>query len=102
MIALQQEAISHNTSLIKPNAPVWLPVYAAYQYKAPLPVRRYRGGKLQQRFSLLKWLIGLLLFLLLLSPIIAPPLFIELGGATAQGQIIAKRETISVLAGTWS
>jgi hypothetical protein len=55
----------------------------------------------RRALSLIRSLLGVVFLALLLSPIVGPPLWVELGGRTAAGTIEAKREAIVELSGTW-
>jgi hypothetical protein len=46
--------------------------------------------------------IGLAFLLLLLSPVIGPPLYVEIAGGTTRGELAAKREKIDILSNTWT
>jgi hypothetical protein len=56
---------------------------------------------IRRLFSLLGSAIGLAFFALLLSPLIGPPLYVEVAGPVVSGTLVAKREAIDVLSGTW-
>jgi hypothetical protein len=51
--------------------------------------------------SLLGRLIGLAFLVLVLSPFLGPPVYLELAGASAAGTVVAKREVIQILTDTW-
>lgn len=46
--------------------------------------------------------ISLVILLLMLSPIVGPPLYVEVAGANAPAEVVAKRETIDILTDTWT
>jgi hypothetical protein len=52
--------------------------------------------------SLISSLFGLAFFALLLTPILGPPIYVEMSGRSASGTVIAKRETIAPLSEIWS
>lgn len=64
----------------------------ANRYLAPL---RWALGVLRSA-------VGLAFLLLLLALLLGPPLYVEVGGAVAPGTVVAKREVIDVVSGSWT
>jgi hypothetical protein len=56
---------------------------------------------LRRLLSLIGSAIGFACIALLLSPLIGPPLYVEVAGPVVSGTVVAKREAIDVLSGTW-
>ena len=56
---------------------------------------------IRRLFSLLGSAIGLAFFVLLLSPLIGPPMYVEVAGPVVSGTVEAKHEAIDVFSGTW-
>jgi hypothetical protein len=56
---------------------------------------------LRRVLSFIGSLIGFVFLLLLLTPLLGPPLYLEVSGASAPGVVVSKREVIDTLADTW-
>jgi hypothetical protein len=57
---------------------------------------------MKKTLSALRAILGMAVFALLLAPVIGLPLWVELGNQAAPGEVIDKREEITVRRATWS